>query len=165
MSDFDWKDTVGTVAPALATALGGPLAGLAVGTIAKKLGLSGDETEVIAAITRGDKDTLLKLKQAEHDFERQLKELDIRLIEAEVDDRKDARLLAIKTGRLPQLVLSVLFIGGYFGCAYIVFGGEVIIADNMREMAGALMGIMTLAINTIIKFWFGMIVESKSSHA
>ena len=28
--DFDWKSVVGTVAPTIATALGGPLAGVAV---------------------------------------------------------------------------------------------------------------------------------------
>ena len=35
----DWKSIVGTVAPAIATALGGPLAGLGVSAIGKALGL------------------------------------------------------------------------------------------------------------------------------
>ena len=58
-----WKDIVGTVAPALATALGGPLAGLGVAAIGKALGL-GDgagEEDVAAAMLKAmaglDKET------------------------------------------------------------------------------------------------------------
>jgi hypothetical protein len=39
MGKLDWRKTLGTVAPAIATALGGPLAGVAVGMAAKALGL------------------------------------------------------------------------------------------------------------------------------
>ena len=40
--DFDWKSVVGTVAPTIATALGGPLAGVAVSSLAAAFGLSSD---------------------------------------------------------------------------------------------------------------------------
>jgi 4-hydroxybenzoate polyprenyltransferase len=101
------------------------------------------------------------MREADNTLRLELERLHVDLIEAEVDDRKDARSMAKVLGMLPQLVLSVLFICGYFACAWAVFAHAIEIPDNMREMAGALMGIMTLAINTIIKFWFGMTAETK----
>lgn len=41
---FDWKQLVGSVAPTIATALGGPLAGMATKAIASAIGC--DEADV-----------------------------------------------------------------------------------------------------------------------
>ena len=40
MSTFDWKGTIGKVAPWIATALGGPAAGLAIDAVCKAAGLA-----------------------------------------------------------------------------------------------------------------------------
>lgn len=45
---FDWKETIGAVAPIIATALGGPLAGVATKFVANKL--LGDDTANIEEI-------------------------------------------------------------------------------------------------------------------
>ena len=44
-----WKSIVGTVAPALATALGSPLAGMAVAAIGSALGLTESSEETVSA--------------------------------------------------------------------------------------------------------------------
>src|SRR5262245_37607253 len=109
------KKVIGTVAPGLATALGGPLAGQAASIITSALGLgrSADET-AIAAISQNP-DALLKLKLAEIDFQKFLTESGIKLEELDVQDRASARLLATARGMWPQVALSMLYSTGYFG--------------------------------------------------
>ena len=77
---MDWKSIVRTVAPTLATALGGPLAGAAVQALSVALlgRPDGTEQEVAEAVLVGGTDALLKVKQAEADFAVKMRELDIR---------------------------------------------------------------------------------------
>ena len=163
---IDWKKTLAKVAPGIATALGGPMAGVAVGMATKALGIDdGDESALSAAVASGDPQVLLKLKNAENDFLKEMKALDVDVFKAEVDDRKDARQLAIKGGKYPQVVLSVLYTLGYFWTMYAVFAGDVTIADNLRELAGALIGIMSTAQMTIMRFWFGGLMQAPAKPA
>lgn len=96
--DFDWKSLVKTVAPGLATALGGPLAGIAV----KALGdsLLGDSTasvdQVSQAVLNATPDQLLALKNADAKFQTDMAALGVDVFKIEVDDRKDARNRAIQ---------------------------------------------------------------------
>lgn len=68
MANFDWKKLLGTVAPWLATTLGGPLAGTAVKAITSALGLPGDSTEdqISAALVNATPEQLLALKAADN---------------------------------------------------------------------------------------------------
>jgi len=76
-----WKSLVRAVAPALATALGTPLAGLAVAAISDAvLGKpDGSEQEVEAALAVAGPDVLLRLKDADRAFTLRMRELDIDL--------------------------------------------------------------------------------------
>ena len=67
------------IAPAVATAVGGPLGGLAVSAIASKFGVE-DSVEAVAKAIAGDPDAALKLA-----------ELDLRQFELENADRDSAR--------------------------------------------------------------------------
>ena len=58
--------TIKAVAPGLATALGGPLAGAAAGALVSALG--GDEKAAEAALIAQNPETLLALRKAENDF-------------------------------------------------------------------------------------------------
>ncbi|MFO0253092.1 MAG: 3TM-type holin [Betaproteobacteria bacterium] len=81
MADFDWKSLVATVAPTLATALGGPLAGMATKAIATAV-LGRDEAteaELAQALAGATPDQLLALKKADADFAVRMKELDLDL--------------------------------------------------------------------------------------
>lgn len=83
MSNFDaLKNVVKVVAPAIATALGGPAAGLAVASLSSLLlGKSGGSTdEIAAAITNASPETLVKLR-----------ELDLQLQQAQFAEFQSAR--------------------------------------------------------------------------
>lgn len=88
----DWKSIVGTVAPAIATALGGPLAGLGVAAVGKALGLGdgASEDEVSAAVLKASPEQLLSVKKAELEFTARMKELDVDLERIAVADRHSA---------------------------------------------------------------------------
>ena len=95
-----WKDIVSTVAPAIATALGGPLAGLGVAAVGKALGL-GDgagEEDVAAAVLKASPEQLLSVKKAELEFTARMKELDVDLERIAVADRQSARRREAATG-------------------------------------------------------------------
>lgn len=97
---MDWKKIVGTVAPTIATALGGPLAGLGVKAIAEVFGLGEGvtESEVAKAVMGANPDQLLALKQADQTFAARMKELDIDLERIHAGDRDSARQREVQTG-------------------------------------------------------------------
>ena len=77
-------DLLKNVAPGLATAVGGPMAGMAVKAIADKLGCAPDETSVASAI-QNDPAAAMKLA-----------EIDLKQFEAEAKDRADARAMQVQ---------------------------------------------------------------------
>lgn len=156
MSGSDWKEVLAAVAPTLATALGGPLAGTAVAIIGRKLLGKDDATEddIAAALQGADPVELLKLKDADSQFKKDMKALD-------VQDRQSARKLAIDTSIAPQVILSVIYTAGYFWLMFMLISGDVTIPDAINGMVMALIGVMTAAQAQIMNFWFGSSSGSK----
>ena len=72
---FDWKSVVGTVAPVLGTALGGPFGGLAGKMIQDALGV--DNEDAMVQELQANPDALVKLKEVELSFKARMKELGI----------------------------------------------------------------------------------------
>ena len=160
---MSWKKIVGNLAPTIATALSGPLAGTATKFIASELlgNESATEKDVEAFISNANPDQLAKLRQIDNDFSIKMAELDIDVFELEVKDRDSARSLA-KVNMLPQIVLSALFILGYFAIVGILFSGAVIIDESIRDMSNILLGVLTANIPSIMSFWFGSSHGSKT---
>lgn len=87
-----------TVAPGLATALGGPLAGAAVGFIASRFGVPVDKVqEVVAGMSP---DQLIRMKELDLDFQKSMAENGIKIdlaqiavnqVEAASDDKYTSR--------------------------------------------------------------------------
>lgn len=92
-----WKDAVRSIAPALATALGGPAAGLATRAIAGAiLGKpNATDAELDAALVGATPDKMLEYRQALHTadlaFARDMEEFDLKRDEYEGQDRANAR--------------------------------------------------------------------------
>ena len=160
MSKFDWKSFLGSVAPSLATALGGPMAGLATQAIAEALGVDNSEKAISLELATANPDTLTKLKQVETEFEVKMKELDIDLEEMKYKDRHSARGL-FSVDKRPQIILSSIFILGYFFVFYMLLSGQVVIAENLKEVIFVLVGLLSREIPTIMAFWFGTSSGSK----
>ena len=157
---FDWKKTLATIAPKLATALGGPLAGVAVNMATKALGIEANEDALESIITSGDPEVLLKLKQVEKDFTVEMRRLDIKETELSNEDRQGARQL-FKVNKWPQIILSTIFIVGYFIILGLLLSGNLSIPQGLGEVVMLLLGLLTREVPTIMQFWFGSSSGSK----
>jgi hypothetical protein len=153
---MSWKDTLGAVAPTLASALGGPLAGAAVSVISKELlgTENSTEDELAAALSTAPAEKLLALKRADYEFKSQIKELD-------VQDRSNARDMAKNTSIAPQVILSTVYTVGYFLLMFLFLKGDISLPDNLEGEFKILLGIMTMAQGQILNFWFGSSSGSK----
>ncbi|MBI5874897.1 MAG: hypothetical protein HZB81_03470 [Deltaproteobacteria bacterium] len=117
MPNTDWKSIVGSVAPTIATALGGPLAGMAVSAISQAvLGKpDADEAEIGEAIVKSNNpEILLKLKTAEQEFAAKMKQLDIDMEKIAADDRASARQREVAVKDTTPRNLAYLYTVGYF---------------------------------------------------
>ena len=82
-----------SLAPTVAEAAGGPLAGMAVKMVASKIGVPNASVEKIEEILETQPEKAMLVKQADREFQDRIREMEIDLesCKAEVDDRKDAR--------------------------------------------------------------------------
>jgi hypothetical protein len=120
---FDWRALVGTVAPTIATALGGPMAGMATEAIASALGISGSadslDEQISSRLETATHADLLALKVAGQDFEVQMRELDVREADLYVKDVGNARQ-AHKDSWEPFVIFCVLTLISATGFWFIV---------------------------------------------
>lgn len=158
----DIKNLIKKFAPTIAAAMGGPVAGTAAQFLSKQLLGKSDSSpiEIEQYLFNASPETLADLKKLDYDFNKKMAELDIDVYKIEVDDRKSARDLA-KINMIPQVLLSVIFIGGYFFILYLLFSGHVILNENIKDMGNILLGVMTANIPQIMSFWFGSSHGSK----
>lgn len=156
-----WKSVIGTVAPTIATALGGPLAGLATAAIAGAFGLGDGVTEgqLVAAVGKASPDQLLALKKAEQDFIVRLHELDVDIERVNAADRASARLRESTSGDLwtPRLLaaLSVLL---FAGCVIFVFWlalAGVTIDPLVMGLVGTMIGYASAKTELVYTYYFG----------
>ena len=106
-----------SLAPTIASAAGGPMAGMAVKMAASKLGLPESTTaNEIEDLIERQPERAVALKQADEDFKNRIKEMEIDLesFKTEVEDRKDARE-NFSTDWTPKIfsILCLLLYGGF----------------------------------------------------
>lgn len=146
------KSVLSTVAPLLGTAIGGPFGGLAGALLSKALGTT-DPKAMEAAITSTDPDILLKLKQADNDFQAQLKTLEIGEEKLSFDDTANARAREIAVRDSTPKYMAYLITVGFFG----VLG--YLLVEGKPAQGGDVMLVLTGSLGTawtgIIAYYFG----------
>ena len=159
-----WKDIISSVAPKLASAIGGPFAGVATKFIAGKL--LGDETatesDIAAYIEGASPEQLGTLKSLDNDFEIEMRRLGVEEYGIEVEDRKSARLMADKR---PQIILSGVYTIGYFTLVFGLLANFLTIPEEGRDLIIGLIGILTAAQTQLLNFWFGSSSGSKDKNS
>lgn len=163
MSDFDWKGIVGSVAPILGTALGGPFGGMAVKAIGDALGLSAaTEKTVAAALSGATPEDLLKLKQADQDFATKMKQADVDLEKVAAQDRDSARKASVEGGTSRDLFWLSLFLlsvclGAELGVLF--FGYP---AGSSELVVGRVLGLMDAVAMVVLSFNYGTTKTSQT---
>ena len=156
------KSVLATVAPLLGTALGGPFGGLAGTLISKALGTT-DPKAMEAAITSTDPDILLKLKQADTDFQTQMKALDISEEKLHFDDIANARAREIAVKDHLPAILAISVTLGFFGIlAFMCVNGA---PTSGGEPFLVMLGALGAAWTGIISYYFGSSAGSAAKTA
>ena len=160
---MDWKALVGTVAPWIGTALGGPLGGAAIGAVADALGLS-DKTEssIKAALSGVTPEQMLALKNADQAFALKMQELGYenqeKLAALAVDNTKDARAMQTGTRSKIPAALAGLVTCGFFGILVGMLHGSLTATDNQALLI--MLGALGAAWGNVMNFYFGSTSES-----
>lgn len=156
---FDWKNLVGSVAPSIATALGGPLAGMAVSKLAESLGVEPDEKSVVQALQAAKPEDLLAIKKADNEFTLAMEEAGVDLARVAAGDRASARNREIATGdNAPKILAGVIVIGFFIvlaGVATITLPAAAVQPINI------LLGALTALVVQVGNYYFGSSAGSK----
>ena len=155
------KSAIAGVAPSLARALGGPLAGAAVQHISKAVfGAPGlNEAQLSAKLAAASPEHWLALRRAERDFARALREAEVEQERIAAGDRADARARQTAMADWTPTALGALIIAGFF----IVLGAMV--TRNLPPGAETEFSIMLGALATmtaaVVNYFFGSSAGSK----
>lgn len=162
---IDWQktlNTISTVAPTVATALGGPLAGLAVNVVSSALGIDGSEEAISNAVATGNPEVFLKLKQAENDLTVKLKELDVQLENISMQDRTSARNreIAIKDNT-PKILGGLILLGFFSVIGFLMVNGMTGIPPEVIGLMGILIGQVSSKAEQVVNYFFGSSAGSR----
>ena len=153
----DIKGLVGSLAPTLGAALGGPVGGAAAQMLADVLGCDPTPQKLNKALSQATPEQLAEIKKAELDFEARMKELDVDVFALETQDKQHARehFKEDWTARAIAL-LSVVLFGGY------VFLVTLQPADdNDLNVVNLVLGYLGGIVSSVVSFYFGASKSSK----
>jgi hypothetical protein len=153
---MDWLKQI---APTIATALGGPLAGMAVSAISKAIGV--DEAKVGDLISNNKltADQIAQVKLAEIELQKQAQELGLNFEKLEVEDRKSARdMQATTRSMMPPLLASAVTIG-FFSIMVMMFFNQI---DSANPAILMMLGSLGTAWTGIIAYYFGSSAGSQA---
>jgi len=154
------KGLLGTLAPTIATAVGGPMGGVAMKFLADKF-VGGDTGKVEDFLLSANPETLKSLKVADMEFKRDMAGLGVDLEKIASADRDSARDLAKDQGIMPQVILSLVYSIGYFVVMFMFMAGKIAVPAEHAVMFGGLLGVLSAAQLQIMNFWFGSSAGSK----
>jgi len=152
---------VRTVAPSIATAVGGPLAGMATRAISEALlgKPDGTEDELLEAAKNATPEQLLALKQAEQNFVIKMRELDVDLERIANQDRNSAREREVKTGDHTPKLLAAAVTFGFFGVLFWMIANGL--PANGGEAMLVMLGTLGTAWGAIVSYYFGSSAGSR----
>lgn len=155
---MDWLGTLKALAPTVASAFGGPLAGIAVSAVGKLLGVTEATQERVAeALTNGSltPEQISEIKLLELKYQSDEKERGFRYTELAFKDRDSARSanVAGKT-QIPLFWLSLFLLAVTLGteCSILFLGYP----QNTSEIVvGRVLGLMDAVTMLVLAYWYG----------
>jgi len=160
------KDLLKGIAPTLATALLGPVGGLAVQVLGDALGIDKPTLEKVEEAFKGGSLTgeqIVAAKTAEQAFIVRCKELDIDLEKIHAGDRDSARQMQAETRSVVPAVLALIVVVGFFGLLGGMMGGYLKPQNN--EALLLLLGSLAAAFGAVMQFYFGSSASSQNKDA
>jgi hypothetical protein len=150
--DLSWLKTI---APTVATALGGPLAGLAVEAVGSAFGWEDATKEKVQdMLTKGQLsgEQLTQLKQAEMSMLEKERELGFKFAELDFKDRDSARQREIAVKDNTNKILAYTVVGAFVA---LVAGTLLGWARVDSALAGTLVGYLSAKAEQVLAYYFG----------
>jgi membrane-bound ClpP family serine protease len=168
---FDWRALLGKVAPWIATALGGPAAGMATKAIASALGLGEEASEgqIAEAMAKATPEQIAAIKQADADFQIKMKEMDIKSVydleKLNADDRANARNREIQVkDRTPSIGFYLLTTGFYGLLAFFCYASmkpEIKPNSEIMDILKIMVGSLGTAWVGAVQYYYGTTAGSR----
>lgn len=131
-----------SAAPALATAVAGPLGGAAVTMIADKLGLSDKTVEAVTEALTTNPESIQKLK-----------ELDLEFAKIDAADRDSARKMQMTNRSRMPAILSIVTIIGFF--SLLIGAATGFLSLTGSDVMMLLLGVLARETASVYNFWLG----------
>lgn len=154
---MDWLKQV---APTIATALGGPLAGMAVSAVSKALGVDPEKVDDLISNNKLTAEQVAQIKIAEIELQKQAQELGLNFEKLAVDDRKSAREMQAATRSWVPPLLAASVTIGFFAILGGMMFGQMSVADNTALTM--MLGSLGTAWTGIIAYYFGSSAGSQA---
>ena len=147
-----------SIAPTIASCLGGPLAGLAVEALSKAIGV--DPSAVQDTINSGKltADQIASIQSAEIALKAKAQEMNLDFEQLAVQDRKSARDMQTTTKSFIPPLLALIITLGFFGILVGMMTGKVTSSDALMLLLGSL----GTAWTGVISFYFGSSASSQN---
>lgn len=155
---MDWMNTIKTLAPTVAMALGGPLAGAAVTALGAAFGVTDATQDKIADVLRNGQLTpeqVGKLRALELQYQNDEKERGFRYAELAFKDRDSARQANVQGGTQKLLFwLSLVLLTTSIGAEiFVLFRGVPGEADPL--IVGRILGLLDSVALLVLNYWYG----------
>ena len=154
---MDWLKQI---APTIATALGGPLAGMAVSAISKAIGVEPDKVGDLISNNKLSAEQIAQIKIAEIELQKQAQELGLNFEKLAVEDRKSARDMQSATKSIVPPILAASVTIGFFAILGGMMFGKMSVADNTALTM--MLGSLGTAWTGIIAYYFGSSAGSQA---
>jgi len=153
---MDWLKQI---APTIATAMGGPLAGMAVSAISKAIGVDPDKVGDLISSNKLSAEQIAQVKIAEIELQKQAQELGLNFEKLEVEDRKSAREMQATTRSIVPPALAAIITVGFFSILIMMMIGKV---DGNNPTILMMLGSLSTAWTGIVAYYFGSSAGSQA---
>jgi len=147
-----------TIAPTVVTALGGPLAGMALAAVSKTLNIAPEEVQDVLNSNKLTAEQVASIQLAELELKKQAQSMNLDFEQLAVTDRKSARDMQVATKSYLVPSLAIIVVTSFVGVVISTLAGFSTI-DSV--MAGTLIGYLSAKADQVLSFFFGSTAGSQ----
>ena len=152
----DLISMVSKFAPSIATALGSPLAGMAVSALASRFNVA-DDVEAVTKAIMADPEAEAKIKQLEHDK--------FKAILADKDSARKREMAVVASDSAPYVnkVVTPALALGVTGLSFVLFAVLIFVEvkPEAKDILIYILGVLSAAVTQILSYYFGSSMGSK----
>ena len=152
----DLMSMVSKFAPSIATALGSPLAGMAVSALASRFNVA-DDVEAVTKAIMADPEAEAKIKQLEHDK--------FKAILADKDSARKREMAVVQSDSAPTInkIVTPALALGVTGLSFVLFAVLIFVEvkPEAKDILIYILGVLSAAVTQILSYYFGSSVGSK----